>query len=427
MPSIPINNLTNKTDINGAELLPFVRDGKTYRCSVSGLFYNDVITTSKINNGAVTPSKLSTGGPSWTEALTGGVFSVPQNGLEFGTGYAQDFECFVDLHTAAIPTDYQTRLSRAGGANGNFRIINNGTGHIVLSSSGNVGIGTSTPGAKLEVIGGSVDDSIPELRISGSSGNISTYVSLCAGFYNQIALNNDKGIIFTEGTVDTGNLVIAPHSTSIGGIRINSSGNVGIKKSSPTTALDVNGTVTATYVTLCSIPTSPSHATTKEYVDGRFTYGNSATLNPSLSTDYEFTGIPSNVNRITLMFNGVSINGSSQLAIVLGTNSGYETSNYVSSVSFDAGRFGSTSSFAITDSTTAANNYIGVIVLTRFVSEENSWHLTGTVSSPGNNYVHSSSGFKGLGSILDKIKLTTVGGSDEFDNSDGFATIMYEY
>jgi hypothetical protein len=425
MPSIPINNLTNKTDINGAELLPFVRDGKTFRCSVSGLFYNNVITTSKINNGAVTPAKLSTGGPSWDGV--GGTLSLSQIAIELGNNITSNSNSYIDLHSSFPIIDYDTRIIRASGINGNLTFANRGTGNILLSANGNVGIGTLTPGAKLEVTGGSVDDSIPELRISGSSGNISTYVSLCAGFYNQIALNNDKGIIFTEGTVDTGNLVIAPHSTSIGGIRINSSGNVGIKKSSPTTALDVNGTVTATYVTLCSIPTSPSHATTKEYVDGRFTYGNSATLNPSLSTDYEFTGIPSNVNRITLMFNGVSINGSSQLAIVLGTNSGYETSNYVSSVSYDAGRFGSTSSFAITDSTAAANNYIGVIVLTRFVSEENSWHLTGTVSSPGNNYVHSSSGFKGLSSILDKIKLTTVGGSDKFDNRDGFATIMYEY
>ena len=59
MASIPINNLTNKTDINGAELLPFVRDGKTFRCSVSGLFYNDVITTLKIANSAVTTDKIN--------------------------------------------------------------------------------------------------------------------------------------------------------------------------------------------------------------------------------------------------------------------------------------------------------------------------------------------------------------------------------
>lgn len=59
MASIPINNLTNQTDINGAELLPFVRDGKTYRCSVTDLFYNGVITTLKIANSAITTDKIN--------------------------------------------------------------------------------------------------------------------------------------------------------------------------------------------------------------------------------------------------------------------------------------------------------------------------------------------------------------------------------
>lgn len=277
MPSIPINNLTNKTDINGQELLPFVRDGKTYRCSVSGLFYNNAITQPAISNGAITPAKLSSGGPSWSGTGAGGVFSVPQTGLEFGTGHAQDFNCFIDLHTAATPTDFETRIVRDGGVNGSFRILNRGTNHMILSTGGNVGIGTATPTAKLHVEGGSVDDSLPELRISGSSGNISSYVSLCAGFYNPIVLNQDKGIIFTGGTVNTGNLVIAPHATSTSGIRMLSSGNVGIGKSTPTTTLDVNGTVTATSFVgttlsasgnaIAATPTLSSHLTTKEYVD----------------------------------------------------------------------------------------------------------------------------------------------------------------
>ena len=309
MASIPINNLTNKTDINGAELLPFVRDGKTFRCSVSGLFYNDVITTlkiansavttdkinnnaittiklassavttDKIANGSVTPAKLSTAGPSWDSA--GGTFTLSQRAVELGSGITADSTSFIDFHSSFPIIDNDARLIRDSGTNGSFRILNNGTGNILLScgtgnislaASGNVGIGTTAPGAKLEVIGGSVDDATPEFRLSGSSGDISTYVSLSTGFYNPITLNQDKGIIFTQGSVNTGNLVIAPWSNSIGGIRINSSGNVGIKKSSPTTALDVDGTVTATYVTLCSTPTNPSHATTKEYVDN-ITFG----------------------------------------------------------------------------------------------------------------------------------------------------------
>lgn len=216
----------------------------------------NAVTNTAISNGSVTPAKLSSGGPNWTGTGAGGVFSVPQTGLEFGTGNTQDFGCFIDLHSAATPTDFETRIVRDGGANGDFKIWNQGTGSITLgsasaerlriASSGNVGIGTSSPGAKLEIQGGLVDDSTPELKVSGSAGNISTYVSLDASLYNPIVLDQDKAIIFTEGTVGTGNLVIAPHSASTSGIRITSSGNVGIKKSSPSTALDVSGTVTAT-------------------------------------------------------------------------------------------------------------------------------------------------------------------------------------
>ncbi len=216
----------------------------------------NAVTNTSIANGSVTPVKLSSGGPNWTGTGAGGIFTVSQTALEFGTGNTQDFGCFIDLHAAATPTDFETRILRDSGANGDFKIWNQGTGSITLgstseerlriASSGNVGIGTSTPGAKLEIKGSTVDDNTPELKISGSAGHLSTYVSLNTGAYNPIVLDQDKAIIFTEGTTEAGNLVIAPHSSSVGGVRITSSGNVGIKKASPSTALDVNGTVTAT-------------------------------------------------------------------------------------------------------------------------------------------------------------------------------------
>lgn len=102
------------------------------------------VTDLKILNGAVTPEKLSAGGPNWTGTGAGGVFSVPQTGLEFGTGHTQDYGCFIDLHSAATATDFETRIVRDGGVNGNFRVINQGTGTINLSSSGGVAFGSAT-------------------------------------------------------------------------------------------------------------------------------------------------------------------------------------------------------------------------------------------------------------------------------------------
>ena len=120
------------------------------------------------------------------------------------------------------------------------------TERMRITASGNVGVGTNNPTAPLHVQGQSVTNTEPELTITGSSGYINFHNSLTPGSYNGIVLSGDKSIIFSDGTSGTGAFVIAPWQSNTSGIRINSSGNVGICKSSPSTALDVNGTVTAT-------------------------------------------------------------------------------------------------------------------------------------------------------------------------------------
>jgi len=46
-------------------------------------------------------------------------------------------------------------------------------------------------------------------------------------------------------------------------------------------------------------------------------------------TSIDFTGIPSWVKRITVMFSGVSTNGTSEVTLQLGTSSGFVTSGYL--------------------------------------------------------------------------------------------------
>jgi hypothetical protein len=148
--SAKMNNIIDETTFTGDAIqgttLQVVSPGKL-AVNAGGITSNELaasaVTTNALADGAVTPAKLSSGGPNWTGTGAGGVFSVPQAGLEFGTGHTQDYGCFIDLHSAATPTDFETRLVRDGGANGAFRVINNGTEAIIFSSSGGVTFGSA--------------------------------------------------------------------------------------------------------------------------------------------------------------------------------------------------------------------------------------------------------------------------------------------
>lgn len=148
--STKMNNIIDQTTITSDAIIGTTLEVASGKLKVrsAGITSNELatnaVTSTTIAAGAVTPSKLSSGGPTWSGTGAGGVFGVPQTGLEFGTGHTQDFGCFIDLHAAAIPTDFETRVVRNGGANGNFEVINQGTGSINLSSAGGVKFGTAT-------------------------------------------------------------------------------------------------------------------------------------------------------------------------------------------------------------------------------------------------------------------------------------------
>ena len=84
----------------------------------------------------------------------------------------------------------------------------------------------------------------PTLNLQDSGQYLSFICGAAAGTYNNIVAAGDHLITFNNNlsTLETGNLVIAPWSSSTCGIKILGNGNVGIGKS-PTCALDVSGSV----------------------------------------------------------------------------------------------------------------------------------------------------------------------------------------
>jgi hypothetical protein len=157
--------------------------------------------------------------------------------------------------------------------------------------------------------------------------------------------------------------------------------------------------------------------------------GTTGTLYPIVSgtavsatgTAVDFTGIPSWAKRITVMMSGLSTNGTSQVVIQLGDSGGFETSGYDGSISRSATTNDFSASF-IVHSNIAAATIAQVYVAVSNING-NTWVETSTASSPSNT-ASIGTGSKTLSGVLDRVRITTVNGTDTFDA--GTINILFE-
>jgi hypothetical protein len=137
----------------------------------------------------------------------------------------------------------------------------------------------------------------------------------------------------------------------------------------------------------------------------------------------DFTGIPSWAKKITVMLNSVSTNGTSLVQVQIGTSSGIETTGYLSGNS--ASNFLS-SGFMTGANNTATDWRIGAMTITLLGS--NLWIMSGSIGASASGAVSGQSyammGNKTLSGTLDRVRITTVNGTDTFDN--GSVNILIE-
>jgi hypothetical protein len=196
-----------------------------------------------------------------------------------------------------------------------------------------------------------------------------------------------------------------------------------VNGTTPSITLAANGSIgvgsTPGYGTSGQVLTSAGtgSAPTWSTVSAGFTLGTPVATTSGTSID--FTGIPAGTKQIIVSFNTVSTNGTSRKLIQIGDSGGIETNDYYSqstsflgtTVNTAAGNTG----YSI-NSLLAAQELSGSIAFTLQNSSTNSWAAFGVLTNTSaSNDSFITSGVKSLSSVLTRIRITTVNGTDAFD------------
>jgi hypothetical protein len=137
-------------------------------------------------------------------------------------------------------------------------------------------------------------------------------------------------------------------------------------------------------------------------------------------TSIDFIGIPSWVKRITVMFSGVSTSGTSNYQVQIGSST-FTTSGYLGSSGNLGGSANFTAGFGLTAGAATvvmqANMQICLI-------GSNSWVASHAGGRSDAASITFGGGAVSLGGTLDRVRITTVNGTDTFDA--GTINILYE-
>ena len=239
------------------------------------------------------------------------------NGGQIIAGRAAFVDFFMYTDSSAVSIGALNDLHFKAGSNGG------GTPKMAITSTGNVGIGTTSPAVRLHVLGGSgsgaTADSAYQI-VADSSGIAGIQILAAANQSSRIAFgdsaDNDVGMVKYDHT----NNAMSFNTSATEKVRIDSSGNVGIGTTSPQTKLHVKGDIGA-YTSDYATGSTGSRLLMKTFASTGNTY--------SLIQAQDVGGTSNNVLALQPYGDNVGI-GTTSTSHKLEVSGGLFASNYIS-------------------------------------------------------------------------------------------------
>jgi hypothetical protein len=325
----------------------------------------------------------------FTVTYTVGLIEVYVNGVLLnGADYTASNGTSVVLAVACNAGDIVETIAFAS-----FSVANT----VSSFSGGSTGLTPNTASTGAIVLGGTLAVANGGTGVTTSTGTGNavlstspTLVTPILGTPTSATLTNATGLPLTTGV--TGTLPVAN-----GGTGITTAGSAG-------QSLITDGT-TLSYGS--SIVSGTAQASTS-------------------GTSINFTGIPSWVKKITVMFNGVSTNGSSLVQVRLGTASGIEATGYsgtASTVQSAVTTGINSTGLNIMNGNASFVTFHGQMIISLLTGNTYvSQHVVGNADTTATTYL--GGGSKALSGALTQLRITTANGTDTFDA--GSINILYE-